>query len=175
MPRSKHRKKPVRSRPSRSLTPSSYFNPSVEDQRMSEVILEFIKPYQELAHGNSDLEKLIGLGVVAWNLSLLPGNEREAALNALITDLFSSKSPIKKLGNMIGKWIRVGQKGEAKRSSAEETEFKKIVYEMVEHKQRRFGRNRRFIVSYHVETAGEDVQLFVASTLEGIETKRRRV
>jgi hypothetical protein len=175
MPRSKHRKKPVRSRSSRSLTSSSHLSPSIEDQRMSEVILKFIKPYQELAQGDSGLEKLIGLGVVAWNLSLLPSNEREDALNNLVTDLFRSKSAIKRLGSMICSWIGVGQKTEAKVSSVEVTEFKRIVYEMVEHKLRRFARNRRFIVSYHVETAGEDMQLFVASTFEDIETKGKRV
>jgi hypothetical protein len=39
----------------------------------------------------------------------------------------------------------------------------------VEHKLRCFARNRRFIVSYYMEIDGDDVQLFVASTLEGLE------
>ena len=135
---------------------------------MSEVLLEFIKPYRELAQSDSDLQKLIGLGIVAWNVSLLPANEREGALNDLVTDLFRRKSPIKRLSSLVRKWIGASEKADMKVASPEVTEFKQIVYEMVEHKLRRFARNRRFIISYHVEIDGDDVQLFVASTLEGI-------
>jgi hypothetical protein len=142
---------------------------------MSEVLLEFIKPYRELAQSDSDLQKLIGLGIVAWNISLLPASEREAALNKLVTDLFRSKNPIKRLNSLVRKWIGVVGKADKKAGAAEVTEFKQIVYEMVEHKLRRFARNRRFILSYHVEMDGDDVQLLVASTLEGLEARGDRV
>jgi len=142
---------------------------------MSEVLLEFIKPYRDFAQSDSDLQKLIGLGIVAWNVSLLPANEREGALNDLLTDLFRRKSPIKRLSRLVRKWIGAGDKDNMKVASTEVTEFKRIVYEMVEYKHRRFARNRRFIVSYHVEMDGDDVRLFVASTLEGLEAGERRV
>jgi hypothetical protein len=138
---------------------------------MSEVLLEFIKPYRELAQSDSDLQKLIGLGIVAWNVSLLPATEREGALNDLVTDLFRSKNPIKRLSSLIRKWIGGSEKADKKTASVEVREFKQIVNEMVEHKLRRFARNRRFIVSYHMEINGDDVQLFVASTLEGLEAR----
>ncbi len=177
MPRSKHRKKPARSRSSRQFAGSGHFNLSIDDQKMSEVILEFIKPYRNLAPDDAALEKLIGLGVVAWNISLLPNSERENALDQLVTDLFRRRTPriIKKLSNLIGQWIGVGQRAKGEAERAEVKEFKQIVFEMVEHKHRRFARNRRFIISYYVEIEGEDVQIFVASTLEDIETKGKRV
>ena len=142
---------------------------------MSEVLLEFIKPYRELAQSDSDLQKLIGLGIVAWNVSLLPATEREGALNDFVSDLFRSKNPINRLRSLVRKWIGGSEKADMKVASAEESGFKQIVNEMVERKLRRFSGNRRFIVSYHVELDGEDVQLFVASTFEDIERKGKRV
>jgi Trm5-related predicted tRNA methylase len=138
---------------------------------MSEVILEFIQPYRALAYDDAALEKLIGLGVVAWNVALLPSNQREDALDDLATDLFRRETSITKLSNSIRKWIGVGRRAETKKEAAEVRDFKEIIYEMVEHKLRRFARNRRFIVSYHTEIKGDDVRVFVASTLEGINLK----
>jgi transposase len=175
MPRSKHRRKPARGKQPKSSLYHSASHSASEERKMSEVLLEFIKPYRELAQSDADLQKLIGLGIVAWNVSLLPITEREGALNDLVTDLFRSKSPIKRLSRLIRKWLGVEEKADKKAASAEITEFKQIVYEMVEHKLRRFARNRRFIVSYHMEIEDDDMQLFVASTLDGLEATRGRV
>jgi hypothetical protein len=171
MPRSKHRKKPARSKLSRRFSGPDHLYSSAEDQRMSEVLLEFIKPYRALAYDDAALEKLIGLGVVAWNVALLPSSEREDALNDLATNLFRRETPVRKLSNSLRRWLGAGGKAETKKEAAEVREFKEIVYEMVEHKLRRFARNRRFIMSYHTEIKGDDIRLFVASTSEGVNPK----
>jgi hypothetical protein len=136
---------------------------------MSEVLLEFIEPYRNLAHNDSALKKLIALGVVAWNVSLLPEDQREKSLDDFASSLFARKRlwPIR-IKNWIHNVIRSKRAGEGKAQLPEVGDFKEIVYEMMERKLKHFTRNRRFIVSYQVEARDDDVQLFVASTLEGI-------
>ena len=171
MPRSKHRKKPARYKLSKRSHASAH-SASVEDRKMSEVLLKFIEPFRNVAHNDSELEKLIGLGVVAWNVSLLPEDQREESLDELARDLFTGRRllPIR-VKNWLLNIISSKRSSGGKAQLPLVGDFKEIVYEMIEYKLERFRQNRRFIVSYHVEAREDEVQLFVASTLEGIGKK----
>jgi hypothetical protein len=150
---------------------------SAEDQKMSEVLFEFIEPYRKFAHDDAALEKLIAIGVVAWNISLLPNSEREDTFNKLSAELFhqTRSSLVRKLGSLIRKWMGTERDAGAETESREITDFKRIAHEMIERKLQRFAHNRRFIVSYQLNTTEDDVHLFVASTLQGLESKRAQV
>lgn len=47
------------------------------ETKMSEVLLEFIEPYSQYWKTKEELNKLLGVAVIAWNAALLPGNERK--------------------------------------------------------------------------------------------------
>jgi len=49
---------------------------------MSEVLLDFVEPYRELAATEEALRKLLTLASVAWNAALLPPAKREALLRS---------------------------------------------------------------------------------------------
>ena len=163
MPRSKHRKKPARSKRSRSTSNRGTLRPSSNDLQMSDVIFDFIKPYKKLAQDNSDLQMLVVAGIVAWNISLLPVEEREHALNNFTANLLSMINPIDQPSSLTATSEPTGQEME----SADVTEFKQFAYDMIEHKLRCFPDNRRMILKYQMEMDGEDLHLVVASTLEG--------
>jgi hypothetical protein len=136
---------------------------------MSAVILEFIEPYRDQAHNDSELENLIALSVVAWNISLLPEDQRENALEDFASGMFSRKRllPIK-LRNWVLRLFRSKREGGSGDRPPEVTAFKEIVYEMIERKVNQYSQNRRFILSYQVKFTNSDMNLFVVSTLEGI-------
>jgi hypothetical protein len=168
MPRSRHRRKLARKHHPRRLTDFDPSRPPMEDEKMSEVLLEFIEPYRHLARDDTALEKLIALGAVAWNVSLLPESERASALDQFATGLFRGKrfALLRRFGRMARNWMRRGRGVGADGESAEEADFKAMVYELIEQKLRRFAHNRRMIVSYQVNFTDGDVQVFVASTLD---------
>jgi len=43
---------------------------------MSEVLLEFVQPYLELAETEEEMEMILFVGTVAWNAALLSSRER---------------------------------------------------------------------------------------------------
>src|SRR3954471_12797318 len=53
-------------------------------EKMSEVLEEFIEPYSDLADTDEAFEKLLNLGVLAWNAALLPEDERQAIIDKTV-------------------------------------------------------------------------------------------
>jgi hypothetical protein len=45
--------------------------------KMSEVLEEFIEPFEEFRQTEEQLDKLLSVAVIAWNTALLPAGERE--------------------------------------------------------------------------------------------------
>ena len=139
---------------------------------MSEVILEFIEPYRNQAKSDSELEKLLAISIVAWNISLLSEEQRENALEDFASGLFNRK---RRLPIKIIDWVlnlfRSKRKDSRGYHLLEIASFKEIVNEMIDRKLDRYSKNRRFILRYQVEFSESDMQLFVVSTLEDIEKK----
>lgn len=50
--------------------------------KMSEVLMEFMEPYRDLARTDDDFEKLTGIAALAWNASILPDDEAKETLEA---------------------------------------------------------------------------------------------
>jgi hypothetical protein len=146
------------------------------ERKMSEVLLQFIEPYRELAQDDAALKKLIALGVVAWNTALLPESERGAALDEFGTGLFVGRWARlrRKLGGLVRRWIGAGRATGDDVQAPLLSEFKEIVHEMIGRKIECFAHNRRCIVSCEVNTGEEGVHLVVVSTLHEMDAERCR-
>lgn len=48
--------------------------------RMSEILEEFLEPYAEMAESFAAYQRLLSVGMVAWNAALRPEHEREAMI-----------------------------------------------------------------------------------------------
>jgi len=111
-------------------------------EKMSEVLLEFMEPYQKYATTPTAYEKLVALAVVAWNAALLEETERQNLLD----------KPIETILAMAGKeW---------------ENDLVNILMALIQRKERYFADNKRLIFSYHVSQTKEGYHLSVASTAE---------
>jgi len=108
--------------------------------KMSEVLENFIEPYLEEIDGYVQKQKFIELAVVAWNLAILP----EAARQAMREQFQSS----------------LGRNG-----LPEDQEFlDSLLDELMERKLQYFPNNRRLIMDFQFEDAGDQYHLSVAST-----------
>ena len=111
-------------------------------EKMSEVLEDFIEPFQDLADNEDAYRKLLSLAMVAWNAALLPEDRQRA---------------------MIDKMIEVGL---AKASRSDRIHTRKLVEIMVQRKQSLFVSNKRMIISFELTDTGSGYNLSVMSTLE---------
>jgi hypothetical protein len=106
------------------------------ETKMSEVLLEFIEPYSQYWKTKEELNKLLGVGVIAWNAALLPGNERKEIIENAV--------------NVAPPEIR--------------QDMKAIVEEMIQRKETHFAHNKRMIMNYQVTMTKEGPHVTVLST-----------
>jgi hypothetical protein len=110
-------------------------------EKMSDILEDFVEPYEESAPDEDSYRKLLNLGVLAWNAALLPEDQRRTAIDET---------------------LREGLPG----SSKEDRALAKALIEMlVRRKQERFAANQRVIISFELTDTGDGYHLTVASTL----------
>ena len=124
---------------------------------MSEVLLDFIEPYRSFADTDEAMEKLVIIGITAWNVSMLPEDERDATITKLAIGAIGGQSLVRRITSK----IRTALLG----VSRDVEDFKQVVYELIERKLRHYAANQRFIVSYELSQTEDDIHLFVVSTL----------
>jgi hypothetical protein len=109
--------------------------------KMSEVLLDFVAPYQDAIDDTKEsLGKLLTIAVAAWNMSLLPEEKQRAILNDLAKALPSDKKT---------------QAG-----------FREIVASLIARKKVHFAEYDRFIIEFDVIDQGDNYYVTVASTAE---------
>ena len=54
------------------------------EERMSEVLMEFVDPYTVHAGTEEQWRKLLGVAVIAWNASMFPPGERKRMVDEQI-------------------------------------------------------------------------------------------
>lgn len=113
------------------------FEPGGEE-KMSEVLLAFVEPYQHLTTSYEAYQRLIGVAVIAWNAALLPADGRREL---------------------------IAEAGKAITDKGTRRDLMAILDELIKRKERFFPDNKRFIVSYELSEAKEGYHLSVASTL----------
>jgi hypothetical protein len=108
-------------------------------EKMSEVLLDFVDPFQDLAETDDAYRKLLTVGMAAWNAALLSSAEREKM--------------IQELGETLPPELR--------------PDFRELLEPLIQRKLDCFAGNRRVIVDYQLTMAPEGERLLVLSTLPG--------
>lgn len=106
--------------------------------KMSEVIIEFLKPYQDYATTYEAQRKLITVGLIAWNASLLSEDKAQAMIDKITKD-----HPRAVREEMIG-----------------------VIEELMERKKKHFAKYTRPVIDYHLADDGDEWHLSVASFSE---------
>jgi hypothetical protein len=106
--------------------------------KMSEVLLEFLEPYSEYWTNEDQFNKLLTVGLVAWNAALLSGSKRNEFIEQMAHTLPAD--------------VR--------------QDMRSIVEEMIRRKEAHFARNRRTIFSYELTMTPSGPHLTVLSTLD---------
>ena len=139
MPKSKHRRENPRSKrraaskafakrmkknfPGREVVVSS----GRDGIKMSEVLEEFVEPYSDSVETEDVYRKLLTLAVFAWNLTLLPDQDKDFGLGELLESL----------------------------SEEEGDDVRRIIEGMMFRKQRFFPQHNRMIVGFELTDLGE--------------------
>lgn len=110
-------------------------------EKMSEVLDDFVAPYSDLADTEDAYRKLLNLAVLAWNAALLPEDQRRAIIEETVDAGFPRAS------------------GPARAAAREFLET--LIRRKLEH----FAGNRRAILSFTLTETGDGYHLSVASTL----------
>ena len=164
MPQSRKRKKTKRGSPTHSRVP---FDASSLDQKMSEVLLDFLAPYREEVRDDRAMESLVALGVVTWNIALLPPDQREASLESFCGQMFPPRGLC--LLSRVRHWFqRVAGRSRENimvTESQDVVAFKQVAHELIQRKLRFYAHNRRFITDFHLQVTHDRAHLTVLSTL----------
>ncbi|MBW2149689.1 MAG: hypothetical protein JRI22_22070 [Deltaproteobacteria bacterium] len=110
-------------------------------EKMSEVVLDFAKPLLDECRDSDTEKKAISLAILVWNMSLLPENSRDQAIQKMYSDLLPSDDA---------------------------TDLATMMYcvdMLMERKRKYFPKNKRAIIDYQFSGSGKDRRLDVASTL----------
>ncbi len=111
-------------------------------EKMSDVLEDFVEPYQDSIEGDDAYRKLLTVAVLAWNAALMPEDRQKA----MIDDVLSKGLPPGSDDLVAG--------------------LRSIVEGMVKRKKAHFSSNRRAIISFELTDLGDQYNLSVASTLE---------
>jgi hypothetical protein len=83
-------------------------NPSDRD-KMSQALLDFVAPLLADYGSEISVKKIIGVGIMAWNLSLLPEEERRKALIKVTADLSPSAKDLPIMQDILT-WLMIRKK-----------------------------------------------------------------
>jgi len=109
--------------------------PTSDSIKMSDVLEEFVEPYQQFAETKEAYRKLLTIAIVAWNVMLFPEKDRSSRLDEL-------------LGTLPERMRKDGRQ---------------ITEELMVRKERFFSQHRRMIVDFEVEDTGGKWHLSVMS------------
>ncbi|MCB9004178.1 MAG: hypothetical protein H6664_07365 [Ardenticatenaceae bacterium] len=114
--------------------------------KMSDVLTDFIAPYQDAVETKHQFESLIGLAAFAWNAAILPPDKQEETVQQIIQTM-----PVEA-----------------------QAEGRELFMALLERKQRHFAHIKRFIINYEVTDLGDDWHLAVASSVSPEEIEQSR-
>jgi hypothetical protein len=97
------------------------------DAKISATFLRFIEPYQVVAKNRQQFETLVGIGVMAWNVSLFKGDKRKQAMSDVMRAL----------------------KSETGQPAPSDTLA--LLNDFIARKEHLFAHDRRLIISYQVD------------------------
>jgi len=117
---------------------------SKDDEKMSEILVEFVGPYLDMVDSDETYRMLLTLAIAAWNISLLPEGEQKNMLNEILDEAIPGAS----------KWQKAG--------------LRSLLKSLIARKKAFFSDCKRMILSFDLEDTGEGYRLMVLSTLDKI-------
>jgi len=111
------------------------------EAKMSEVILDFAKPFLDKCEDEESEKKAIGLAILIWNVSLFPKKKRDQEIENLCSGLSSSED------------------------ANDFAALMNYVNILLERKKVYYPDNKRAIINYQMSGSGKNRRLDVASTL----------
>ena len=111
---------------------------TLEPDRMSEVLLRFADPAQDVAAGRHSYRSAITLAVLAWNISLLPEAKRERVLESRLGPLMSLYS------------------------DTDQGTVRQIIEMLIQRRLREFGGDHGFIVGFELDDGIDPPSLSVS-------------
>ena len=110
--------------------------------KMSEVLEDFVEPYTDSTLNKHGLEMLFSMGVLAWNIALMPAEKRIEMVNEAFAATMPDRDP---------EDIAVG---------------KDFVEELIHRKEKFFADNQRMIMNFELQyVARGEYHISVASTM----------
>ena len=109
---------------------------SHNEEKMSTVLLDFVAPYTARAESEEEFRMAIEMGLVAWNIAVLPPDFRDERLDQLLEDALPTGVQ----------------------------EFRKFVDEMIERKKKYFADCQRLILAHQLTMTRQKRYLSVVST-----------
>lgn len=110
--------------------------PTSDGVKMSDLLEEFVEPYEKYAETDEAYKNLLMTAAIAWNVTLFPEKERASKLEELLSTL-----------------PRITRK-----------DGRQIIRELMTRKERYFAQHKRMILDFTVEEGGDDCRLSVLST-----------
>jgi hypothetical protein len=110
---------------------------------MSEVILDFLAPYAEYAQTHDEQKKLVSLGIVAWNIALMPEDDHKQEIDAWVREVFPDKN----------------------RHRQAQRAMQDTMNDLVAHKLQYFADSQHYIVGFDLKNTSQGLDLSIASTL----------
>jgi hypothetical protein len=109
--------------------------------RMSDVLDQFVEPFEEHIDDVDAYRRLLMLGVLAWNAALMPESKQQQMVDDVIHEGLREES----------RYVQAACKG--------------IVNQLVERKKMYFAEYTRPIIDFMVEDTGDNYHLTVTSVL----------
>jgi hypothetical protein len=111
------------------------------ESKISTVFWTFIEPFKKYAETGPAMEKLIVLGICAWNAALLPKDTQQKLMDVVVRNV-------------------LGQAGEEWRA-----DLNYILTALLKRKEQFFADDQRYIASYYLEDRGANYYLSMVSTV----------
>lgn len=109
--------------------------------KMSEVIEEFVDPYLEYAENYEQQMKLLSIAIFAWNIALLPKNQRKKEVTKIVGELCANADRLAK-----------------KDTTA-------ILEELIDRKLKMFPTIERYVLDFDLKNTRKGFHLSVVSTM----------
>jgi len=110
-------------------------------EKMSEILIEFVKPFLDEANSHQRREALFSVAVVSWNLAIVPENERQKMLKMMSKKLRNKQDP----------------------EFAKDTQS--LIEEFIERKLTFFADNNRFITGFELDDRSDSFYISVSSVI----------
>lgn len=111
---------------------------SAGEEKLSAILLQFIEPYRGLAPDIETMKRLVTLAVIAWNGAIFGASGGPKFVEPLIESALPNDEAMRR-------------------------DFRQMINDMMERKQRYFANHQRIVVSYKLTELPHDYHLSVAS------------